>query len=252
MNLKNKIAIVTGGASGLGEACVRRFVRQGVKVLFLDLSDEKGESLETELTPNAKYLHADVSSEADIEHAINVAMDTWGRLDIACNVAGINAPKATCGRNGPYPLKAWETVIRVNLLGTYNVMRLSAQAMAKNEPDEDGERGVIISTSSIAAYHGEAGQTAYSASKGGINGLMLPAARDLSKFGIRVFAIAPGLFETPIYHTLAPEALESLRARTVFPKRLGRPDEFAHAVQCIAENSMFNGDTLRLDGAVRF
>lgn len=252
MQIKNKVAVVTGGASGLGEAVVRNLVKCGAKVVFLDVSDEKGNAMQLELGPNTLYLSADVSKDEEVQAATKKAINQFGTIDILVNVAGVSNPKRVVGKNGPYPLDAYQKVIDINLVGAFNMMRSCADAMFKHDPyNDDGERGVIINTSSIASFHGEPGQTAYSASKGAINSMTLPAAREFGKQGIRIMTIAPGLFHTPIYDTM-PEVLESLKLRTVFPRRLGKPSEFADAVQMVIENQMFNGDVIRLDGAVRF
>ncbi len=198
------------------------------------------------------FLPADVSREEEVQAVIEKTLAGFGAIHIVCNIAGISIPKSLCGKRGAYPLEPYRKVIDVNLIGTFNLMRLGAEAMMKNEPNEDGERGVIVNTSSIASFHGEPGQCAYSASKGAINSMMLPAARDLGKYGIRNMAIAPGIFYTPIYETISPHVIESLKDKTVFPKRFGRPDEFAAAVRFVIENPMLNGDVIRLDGGVRF
>jgi Dehydrogenases with different specificities (related to short-chain alcohol dehydrogenases) len=251
MNIQDKIAVVTGGASGLGEAVVRRLSANGATVVFLDVADERGKALEAELGKNVAYMHCDIGSEAEAQSIVHNTLEKFGKIDILVNVAGISSPKRIVGKDGPHPLAAWEKVLHINLVGSFNMMRLCAEAMLRHDPYDEGERGVIINTSSIASFHGEAGQSAYSASKGAINSMMLPAAREFSKQGIRVMAVAPGLFHTPIYDAI-PDVLEALKAKTIFPRRLGRPEEFAHAVQMIIENLMFNGDTIRLDGAVRF
>lgn len=252
MIISGKVIFVTGGASGLGEAVVRRFVKLGAEALFVDLARERGDALAAELGPKAVFVPADVTKEEDVAAAIQTALDRFGHIDIVANIAGIGAPKLILGKTGVYPLDIWNKIVQVDLVGSFNVLRLGAEAMTKNEPNQDGERGVIVNTSSVASFHGEPGQTAYSAAKGGINSISLPAARELARYGIRVMAIAPGMFETPIFEGLSPIAFESLKEKTIFPKRLGRPDEFAQAVQAVVENPMFNGDTIRLDGAIRF
>ncbi len=250
MILKGKAAIVTGGSSGLGEAVARRLAKHGVQVLITDVSDEQGKSIAREI--GAEYCHCDVADEKDVQSAVQAAMDKYGKLDIVANVAGINIPKKLVGKNGVYPLSEWMRIVQINLVGTFNFVRFGAEAMLKHEPYEDGERGVFVNTSSIASFHGESGQTAYSASKAGINGMMLPAAREFQKQAIRFMAIAPGLFHTAIYDKMDPALLQGLLKQTIYPKRFGIPDEFAHAVQMIIENPMFNGDTIRLDGGIRF
>lgn len=252
MNISGKTAIVTGGTSGLGEATVYLLHKLGANVVFCARGEARGLEMEAELGPSVKFTTCNVANEEDCQKVIDLALETYGAVHFVCNIAGISIPKALYGKRGAYPLDAYEKVIDIDLIGTFNFMRLGAEAMAKNEPNEDGERGVIVNTSSIASFHGEPGQCAYSAAKGAINSMMLPAARDLAKYGIRCMAIAPGIFYTPIYETIAPQVLESLKDKTIFPKRFGTADEFAKLVQVIIENPMFNGDTIRLDGAVRF
>jgi len=252
MIIKGTVAVVTGGASGLGEATLRCLHDQGAYVTFIDLNEARGKEIEAELGEKTMFLCADVSREEEVQTVINKTLARFGALHIVCNIAGISIPRPIYGKRGAYSLEAYQKVINVNLIGTFNFMRLGAEAMIKNEPNQEGERGVIVNTSSIASFHGEPGQCAYSASKGAINSMMLPAARDLAKYGIRNMAIAPGIFYTPIYETISPQVIESLKDKTIFPKRFGRPDEFAQAVRFIIENQMLNGDVIRLDGAVRF
>lgn len=245
------IAFVTGGASGLGEAVVRDIVRRGGKAAILDISDEAGARLEKELGGSAVYCRADVASEADVARAIDQAVARFGALNVAVNSAGISSPSRTVGKKGPMDLALFERIIRVNLVGTFNVIRLAAAKMLANEPDEDGERGVIVNTASVAAFDGQIGQAAYAASKAGVVGLTLPVARDLSDAGIRCVTIAPGIFDTPMMASFSDEVRASLGASVPFPRRLGRPDEFAAMVAHVIENSMLNGETIRLDGALR-
>lgn len=251
MIIKDKVALVTGAASGLGEATARRFIAEGAKVILLDVTEESGNALATELGPNAVFVKTDVTSEEDAQKAIDIALEKFGRIDIMVNVAGIGLPGKVVGKDGPIPLSNFQKVIDINLVGSMNMLRLAAHKMCQNEPNEDGERGVIINTSSIASFHGQAGQVSYSASKGAINSINLPIARDLARNGIRIAAVAPGLFYTPIYKR-NPAIAESLQSSFVFPKRFGKPEEFADCVRFIVGNSMINGDTIRLDGAVRF
>lgn len=251
MKLAGTVALVTGGASGLGEACVRRFVAGGAKAVIVDLNTEKGQALAADLGEAVRFVEADVSKEADIQNAIDTAINALGGLHIVVNCAGIGMALRTVSKNGPHPLDIFETVIRVNLIGTFNVIRLAAAALVNNTPNEAGERGVIINTASVAAYDGQIGQAAYSASKGGIVGMTLPIARDLSREGIRVVTIAPGLFDTPLMAMLPEPARISLGQQVPFPSRLGRPEEYAHLAQSIIENEMLNGETIRLDGAIR-
>lgn len=252
MNLDQSIVLVTGGASGLGEATARRFIAGGAKVILADLNQEKGESLAEELGTNALFVKANVASEDDIQNAVDTAIDTFGKLDILVNCAGIGeAMKTYHPEKGAHPLDRFKRVIDVNLVGTFNAIRLGAFAMLQNSPNEQGERGVIINTASVAAYDGQIGQAAYSASKGGIVGMTLPIARDLARDGIRVMTIAPGLFDTPLLAGLPEPARISLGQQVPFPSRLGDPAEYAQLAQQIVENVMLNGEVIRLDGAIR-
>ena len=260
MDFINKTALVTGGASGLGEATVRLFHEQGANVVILDLNAERGEALAAELGERVRFIRTDVSEEADVQAAVDLAISAFGALHIAVSCAGIAEARKTIGKvggtYGPHSLDVFRKVITVNLIGTFNVIRLAAFAMEKNMPNrgdgpQDGERGVIINTASVAAYDGQMGQAAYSASKGGIVGMTLPIARDLSRAGIRVMTIAPGLFETPLMASLPEEARLSLGQQVPFPSRLGRPLEYALLAKSIVENPMLNGEVIRLDGAIR-
>jgi NAD(P)-dependent dehydrogenase (short-subunit alcohol dehydrogenase family) len=238
-------ALVAGGASGLGEATARALAARGARVTVADLSEEAGEALATEL--GAAFAKADVTDEAELRAAVESA----GELRLAVSCAGIGWAERTVTKEGPAQLEPFETVVRVNLIGTFNVLRLAAASMAGNEPDEGGERGAVVMTASIAAFDGQIGQAAYSASKGGVVGLTLPAARDLARLGIRVCTIAPGLFDTPLLAGLPAETREALGAQVPHPPRLGRPEEYAELACHIAENPMLNGETIRLDGALR-
>jgi NAD(P)-dependent dehydrogenase (short-subunit alcohol dehydrogenase family) len=251
MQLNNAVAIVTGGASGLGEACVRRFVAYGAKVVIADLNDERGNWLVNELGANTQFVKTDVSSEKDIETVVETALSAFGGVQILVNCAGIGLAMRTVGKEGAHPLEWFTKVIQVNLIGTFNAIRLTAAAMQKNTPNDEGERGVIINTASVAAYDGQIGQAAYSASKGGIVGMTLPIARDLSRDGIRVMTIAPGLFDTPLLAALPEPARISLGQQVPFPSRLGNPAEYAQLAHSIIENPMLNGECIRLDGAIR-
>jgi NAD(P)-dependent dehydrogenase (short-subunit alcohol dehydrogenase family) len=248
MNLQNAAAIVTGGASGLGEAVVRRFAAQGARVVIADINAERGAALSAEL--GATFARTDVTSEADVSAAIAQAQ-SLGTLQVLVNCAGVGMALRTTSKHGAHPLDVFETVIRINLIGTFNVIRLVAQAMSANEPNAGGERGVIVNTASVAAYDGQIGQAAYSASKGGIVGMTLPIARDLARDGIRVVTIAPGIFDTPLLAALPEAARVSLGQQVPFPSRLGKPEEYAHLAQAIVENEMLNGEVIRLDGAIR-
>jgi NAD(P)-dependent dehydrogenase (short-subunit alcohol dehydrogenase family) len=243
-------ALVAGGASGLGAATARELAARGVRVAVVDLNEEAAEELADELD-GAIARRADVTDEAEVRMAVEAATEAFGELRLAVSCAGIGWAERTVSRQGPANLQPFETVVRVNLIGTYNVLRLTAAAMASNEPDEEGERGAVVMTASAAAFDGQIGQTAYAASKGGVVGLTLPAARDLSRLGIRVCTIAPGLFDTPLLAALPEEARTELGKSIPFPPRLGRPEEYAQLACQIAENTMLNGETIRLDGALR-
>jgi len=245
-------ALVAGGASGLGEATVRRLHSQGAHVVIADLNEEGGRALASELGERATFMHINVTDEAAVGAAVRVAAAQPVPLRIAVCCAGIGGSAArVAGRRGPHALDRFETVIRVNLIGTFNVLRLAAAAMVESEPTASGERGVCVNTASIAAFDGQIGQIAYSASKGGIVSMTLPAARDLASVGVRVCAIAPGTFDTPLLAALPQESREALAAVVPFPSRLGRTDEFAALVAHIVENEMLNGEVIRLDGALR-
>jgi NAD(P)-dependent dehydrogenase (short-subunit alcohol dehydrogenase family) len=252
MVIKSKTAIVTGGASGLGEAVVRALVKSGANVVIADLNEEKGKALVTELGRKVKFVKCDVSSEKDAQKAVNQAITRFKALHILVNCAGIAPPARTIGKEGPHSLAHFQKIINVNLVGTFNMIRLAAWEMAKNIPtDADEDRGVIINTASVAAFDGQIGQAAYSASKGGIVGMTLPIARDLSRNGIRVMTIAPGIFRTPLMDSLPEEAQLSLGQQVPFPSRLGKPEEYANLAKFIIENSYLNGEVIRLDGAIR-
>ncbi|WP_100011228.1 3-hydroxyacyl-CoA dehydrogenase [Lentibacillus sediminis] len=251
MKIGNITALVTGGASGLGEATVRKIVSEGGKAVILDLSEEKGQTLVEELGENTYFFQTDVTDESSVQAALDKAVETVGNFHVLVNCAGIGAAEKTFGKKGVHRLDSFSKVIQVNLIGTFNVIRLAAEKMAENEPNESDERGVIINTASVAAFDGQIGQAAYSASKGGITGMTLPIARDLSSLGIRVMTIAPGLFETPLFASLPDKARKALGEMTPFPSRLGYPEEYALLASSIIENPMLNGETIRLDGAIR-
>ncbi|XP_002735245.1 3-hydroxyacyl-CoA dehydrogenase type-2-like [Saccoglossus kowalevskii] len=251
--VKNLVSLVTGGASGLGRGTVERFIKQGAKVVIVDLPSSDGANVAKSLGENCKFAPADVTSESDIQNAISLATSSFGRLDVAVNCAGIGVAFKTYNFNKdkPHSLEDFKKVIIVNTCGSFNVIRLAAGAMGKNEPDVDGQRGVIINTASIAAFEGQMGQAAYSASKGGIVGMTLPIARDLASQGIRVNTIAPGLYNTPLLASLPEKVINFLGRQVPFPQRLGHPDEYAHLVQFIVENPMMNAEVVRLDGGIR-
>ncbi len=251
MELKGSTFIVTGGASGLGEATARRLAAAGANVVIADVNAERGNALAAELGAGAAFIKTDVTSEADGKAAVQLALEKFSGLQGLVNCAGIGPPEKVLGKEGPHRLETFARVIGINLIGSFNMLRLAAEAMAKGNPNAAGERGVIVSTASIAAYDGQIGQAAYAASKGGIVGMTLPIARELARSGIRVVTIAPGLFLTPLLESLPKEAQESLGKSVPFPPRLGRPDEYAALVQHIAENEMLNGEVIRLDGALR-
>jgi NAD(P)-dependent dehydrogenase (short-subunit alcohol dehydrogenase family) len=251
MIVKNSVAIVTGGASGLGEACVRNLNKLGAKIAIFDFVAERGEKIAAELEKDVIFAHTDVADDAGVQVAIKKTIDAFGAIHIAINCAGGAAPMKVLSRKGPMPLAAFNRTIQINLVGTFNVIRLALEQMVKNEPQEDGEKGVIINTASVAAFDGQIGQADYSASKGGIVGMTLPIARECAEYGIRVMTIAPGLFNTPLLQGLPEAARESLGKMVPFPQRLGYPQEFAQLVQHIIENRMLNGEVIRLDGAIR-
>ncbi len=250
MRIEGKSALVVGGASGLGEATARRLRSAGASVTIADLNVEKGEALAAELGDEARFVEANVLEAEQVEAAVDAATAS-GELRASICCAGIGWAQRTVSKQGPHDLEIFANVVKVNLIGTFNVLRLAAAAMAANEPSEDGERGVCVNTASIAAFDGQIGQVAYAASKGGIVGLTLPAARDLSGRGVRVMTIAPGLFDTPLLAALPEDAREALGAGIPFPSRLGLPSEYADLVAAIVANPMLNGETIRLDGALR-
>ncbi len=251
MQIAESAALVTGGASGLGEATVRLLAGAGGRVTILDRPGSAGAQLAAELGARVTFAAADVTDDAQVAAAVAHAVERSGALHVAVNCAGVGVAMRTITREGPHPLDRFAKVVHVNLIGTFNVIRLAAAQMAKNAPNAEGERGVIINTASVAAYDGQIGQAAYSASKGGVVGMTLPIARDLAGVGIRVLTIAPGTFDTPML-AMAPEPLrQALAAQIPFPSRLGRPSEYAALVRHILENVMLNGETIRLDGAIR-
>jgi 3-hydroxyacyl-CoA dehydrogenase / 3-hydroxy-2-methylbutyryl-CoA dehydrogenase len=251
MEIEGSGALVAGGASGLGEATVRRLHAGGAAVAIADLNEERGQALAGELGDRACFVRADVTEPGQVQAAVDAAAALPGGLRISVCCAGIGWAERIAGRSGPHTLQPFETVIRVNLIGTFNVLRLAAAAMLAQDPTGSGERGVCINTASIAAFDGQIGQVSYSASKGGIVGMTLPAARDLAVAAIRVCTIAPGTFDTPLLAGLPEENRQALAEAIPFPQRLGRPDEFAQLAVQIVENEMLNGETIRLDGALR-
>jgi len=251
VEIAGKAFFITGGASGLGAATARRLARAGGNVAICDVNGEQGTRIAREIGPTALFVAADVTDEGELERAIATARAQFGALHGAVSCAGIAPGERILGKSGPHGLETFRRAIEINLVGTFNVLRLAAQAMVGNTSDREGERGIIVNTASVAAYEGQIGQVAYGASKAGVAGLTLPAARELARFGIRVMAIAPGIFETPMVGAFTQELQQSLAAQIPFPPRLGRPDEFAALVEHIIANPMLNGEVIRLDGAVR-
>lgn len=248
MEIQNKVFIVTGGASGLGEGTARMLAANGAKVVIADMQEEKGKAVAESI--NGIYVQCDVSREADAQAAVDQAT-AFGKLMGLINCAGIAPAEKTVGKNGPHSLAVYQKVIQVNLIGSFNMIRLAAEAMSKNEAESTGERGVIISTASVAAYDGQVGQAAYAASKGGIVGMTLPIARDLARNGIRNMTIAPGIFGTPMLFGMPQAVQDALAAGVPFPSRLGTPQDYAKLAKHIIENDMLNGEVIRLDGAIR-
>ena len=253
MEIKGKVAVVTGGASGLGEATTRRLHSLGAKVAIFDLNEDRANTVIAELGEGVNFYKVNVADEANAIEAIDKVVADFGAIHICLNYAGIGSAAKTIDRDGnPFPLDMFKQVIDVNLIGTFNILRLAAEKMALNEPvNEDGGRGIIINTASIAGYEGQMGQAAYSASKGGIIGMTLPIARDLVKQGIRVNTIVPGLIHTPLFDSLPENAYKSLEASVLYPNRLGKPEEIAHLAQYFIENDYMNGECIRMDGGIR-
>ena len=251
MDLTNKGALVTGGASGLGAACVRLLAQQGANVVIADVNRAAGEAVSAAAGERARFVPTDVTDEASVQSMLEVARESFGGVQGLVNCAGIGVATRVLGKEGPHDLALFSRVIAVNLIGTFNAIRLTAAVMAMGEPNASGERGVIVATASVAAFDGQIGQAAYSASKGGVAAMTLPIARELARFGIRMVSIAPGIFDTPMLAGLPGPARQSLEQQVPFPSRLGRPDEYAALVQHIVENEMLNGETIRLDGAIR-
>jgi len=251
MKIADHTFLVTGGGSGLGAACARRFVADGGRVVIADVQKPAGEALAAELGAKARFVETDVTNRGSADRCVAAAVREFGGLHGLVNCAGIALAERVVGKEGPHRLESFSRVIGVNLIGTFNMIAVASAAMAKGEPSSDGERGVIVNTASVAAFDGQIGQAAYSASKGGVVGLTLPVARELAKYGIRVMTIAPGIFETPMLAQLSDEIRKSLGQQVPFPSRLGRADEFAALAAHIVENEMLNGETIRLDGAIR-
>jgi NAD(P)-dependent dehydrogenase (short-subunit alcohol dehydrogenase family) len=251
MQVKNHIFLITGGASGLGAATARLLASEGASVVIADTNRTSGAALAVELGANTRFALTDVTSERDAQAAVDLALQAFGHLHALVNCAGIAPSEKVVGRDGPHRLDVFAKAVNINLIGTFNMIRLAAVAISNQTPGDDGERGVIINSASIAAFEGQIGQAAYAASKGGVVALTLPIARELARFGIRVVTIAPGVFETPMVAGFSPEVQEALGKSVPFPARLGQPAEFAALVKHICENTMLNGETIRLDGALR-
>jgi len=251
MQISGKTFLVTGGGSGLGEASVRALAEAGGSVVVADVNAERGEAVARDVGACARFAMCDVTDEASVQEAVNAAVNTFGGLHGVVNSAGVAIAMKVLGQKGPHPLDAFSTVIKINLIGTFNVARLAAVAMSQQNPTETGERGVIINVASIAAFEGQIGQAAYAASKGGVVAMTLPLARELARSAVRVVTIAPGIFDTPMMALLPENVRQSLGAQVPYPSRLGRSAEFAALVRHIIENEMINGETIRLDGAIR-
>ena len=251
MEIRGRTFLVTGGGSGLGAATVRRLAHEGANVLIADVDEEAGEELAADIGDGTRFVRTDVTDETSTQGAFDVARDVFGGLHGLVNCAGIGPAEKVVGKRGVHSLDSFVKAVQINLVGTFNPLRLAAPIMMGNEPTEDGERGVIVNTASVAAYDGQIGQAAYSASKGGVASMTLPVAREMAEHGIRVMTIAPGLFETPMLAALPEDAQKSLGNQVPFPSRLGRPDEYAALVKHIVENQMLNGEVIRLDGAIR-
>ncbi|MBI1881948.1 MAG: 3-hydroxyacyl-CoA dehydrogenase [Chloroflexi bacterium] len=251
MEIQSKTFFITGGGSGLGAATARLLVESRASVLIADVNAETGQSVATELGQSARFASTDVTSAESVQHALQVARDVFGPLHGVVNCAGIAVAEKVLGKNGPHDLARFTQAIHINLIGTFNVIRLAAAIIAQNEPTTGGERGIIVNTASVAAFDGQIGQAAYSASKGGVVSMTLPLARELARYGIRVMAIAPGIFHTPMLAGLPEAAQQALAQQVPFPPRLGQPAEYAALVKHIIENEMLNGEVIRLDGAIR-
>jgi NAD(P)-dependent dehydrogenase (short-subunit alcohol dehydrogenase family) len=251
MQIRDRVFLVTGASSGLGAAVARMVGAEGGRAIVADVNRAAGEALVKELGAAARFAMTDVTSEADAKASVALALQEFGHLHALVNCAGIAPAAKVLGRDGPHRLDTFANVIGINLIGTFNMLRLATEAIAHEEPGEDGERGVIVNTASVSAFEGQIGQAAYAASKGGVAAMTLPIARELARVGIRVVTIAPGIFETPMMAGFAPEVQEALGKSVPFPQRLGKPEEYAALVKHICKNRMLNGETIRLDGALR-
>lgn len=251
MQFANHTFLISGGGSGLGAATARLFAASGANVMLADINSEQGAKLAAELGRQARFVKTDVTDEAAVQNAVNTAVSAFGALHGAVNCAGVAPAERVLGKNGPHNYDNFKRAVAINLFGTFNVIRLAAEAMAKNQPNAGGERGVVINTSSIASFEGQIGQAAYSASKAGVNGMTLPIAREFAKLGIRVVTIAPGIFDTPMMAGMPEDVRVSLGQQVPFPPRLGKPEEYAALAKHIVENELLNGAVIRLDGAIR-
>jgi NAD(P)-dependent dehydrogenase (short-subunit alcohol dehydrogenase family) len=251
MQIQNHTFLVAGGGSGLGAATARMFVANGGNVVIGDINKEHGEKLAAELGAKARFVECNVTDEVQVQAAVDACVKGFGGIHGAINCAGVATGERVVGKNGPHPLANFRRTVEINLIGTFNVIRLAAHAMSTANPLPSGERGVLVNTASVAAFEGQIGQAAYSASKAGVNGMTLPIARELAKFGIRVMTIAPGIFDTPMLQGMSEELRASLGAQVPFPPRLGRPEEYASLVKHIVENEVLNGEVIRLDGSIR-
>lgn len=252
MNVQGKTAIISGGVSGLGFATAQKLAKEGANVVLFDINQEKGQKAVVEIGSNARFIFVDVTNEQSVDKGVKAALDQFGAIHICVNCAGVGTPQKTVGRKGAMPLENFKQVIDINLIGTFNVLRLAAEAMTENKAlTDEGEKGIIVNTASVAAFDGQMGQAAYGASKAGVAGMTLPIARDLSAHGIRVNAIAPGLFRTPMAEGLPEKVTEKLASMVEFPKRLGKPSEYADLVLFMIQNSYINGEVIRLDGGIR-
>ncbi|MFL0797770.1 MAG: 3-hydroxyacyl-CoA dehydrogenase [Cellvibrionaceae bacterium] len=251
MNIQEKVVVITGACSGLGETTCRELVKSGAKIVAFDLNKEQGEKLQAEIGEDLQFAVVNVTEEESVKSGIEAAVEKFGRIDVCVNCAGIAPAGKTIGKKGVLPLENFSQAINVNLIGTFNVLRLAVEQMAKNDPNENGERGVIINTASVAAYDGQKGQAGYSASKAGVAGMTLPIARDLANLGVRVMAIAPGIFDTAMMQGMSGAVRQPLLDVVQFPKRFGDPAEYAFLVQHIIENTYLNGEVIRLDAALR-
>lgn len=251
MNVKDKVAVITGGASGLGEACLRNLVKDGANVAIFDIDAGRSEKLIMELGPKVIFVKVDVTSSESAEAGIEKTVKAFGAIDIAINCAGVGTPAKVFSKKGAQPLDVFSRVVQINLIGTFNIIRLAVGQMVKNRPDANGERGVIINTGSVAAFDGQIGQAAYSATKAGVVGMTLPIARECAEYGVRVMTVCPGIFETPMMAGFPDQVRDSLGKMVPFPSRMGKPPEFAALARHIIENSYLNGEVIRLDGAIR-